>query len=60
MNEVVAISHNLCNLVIFEFNRTKELADKIGELRAIFGHVLKHPESKNTEDGAIEALDPRD
>ncbi|GKC72623.1 hypothetical protein Tco_1118506, partial [Tanacetum coccineum] len=67
----VTIPHNLFNLVVTEFDSTDKLVNEIGELRAIFGHVLgasgvQIPQTnldnmrstEEEEDGAMEVLDP--
>ncbi|GJZ90112.1 hypothetical protein Tco_0662039 [Tanacetum coccineum] len=68
----VSITHNLCNMIITEFDYTQELIDEIGELRAISGHVLgaagvqipkdnlEDLHSSREEDGTLETMDPWD
>ncbi|GJX71260.1 hypothetical protein Tco_0308431 [Tanacetum coccineum] len=69
---IVSITHNLCYMIITEFDCTQELIDKISELRAISGHMLgaarvQIPEdnlddlhSSREEDGTLETMDPQD
>ncbi|GKF05452.1 hypothetical protein Tco_0036120, partial [Tanacetum coccineum] len=59
-------------MIITEFDYTQELTDEVGELRAIFGHMLRAagvqiPEnnldnlhSSREEDGTLETMDPQD
>ncbi|GJY50953.1 hypothetical protein Tco_0441800 [Tanacetum coccineum] len=68
----LSISHNLCNMIITEFDCTQEFADEVGELRAIFGPMLGAAEvqipednlddlhSSREEDGTLETMDPQD
>ncbi|GKF92891.1 hypothetical protein Tco_0279610 [Tanacetum coccineum] len=69
---IVSITHIICNMIITEFDCTQEFADEVGELRAIFGHMLgaarvQIPKdnlddlhSSREEDGTLETMDPRD
>nr|GEX04612.1 protein IQ-DOMAIN 32-like [Tanacetum cinerariifolium] len=66
---IITIPHNLRNLVVTEFDSTEKLINEIGELRAIFGHVLgaagvqipqnnlDNLQSIKKEDGATEVSD---
>ncbi|GKF73862.1 hypothetical protein Tco_0220194, partial [Tanacetum coccineum] len=65
-------THNLCYMIITEFDCTQELIDEIAELRAISGHMhgaagVQIPEdnlddlhSSREKDGILETMDPRD
>ncbi|GJX32985.1 hypothetical protein Tco_0242840 [Tanacetum coccineum] len=70
---MITIPHNLLNLVVTKFNNTEKFINKIGELRAISGHVLgasrvQIPQNnldnlqsiREEEDGATEVSDLED
>ncbi|GKC84949.1 hypothetical protein Tco_1140666 [Tanacetum coccineum] len=71
-NLIVSITHNLCYMIISEFDSPQEFADEVGELRAISGHMLgaagvQIPEdnlndlhASREEDGTSEFMDPQD
>nr|GEX24967.1 hypothetical protein [Tanacetum cinerariifolium] len=71
-NHVITITHNLCYMIITEFDHTQKFNYEVGELRAVSGHVLGAARVqilKNNldnlhltveEDGTLEIIDPQD
>ncbi|GJS81299.1 hypothetical protein Tco_0747840 [Tanacetum coccineum] len=66
---IVTITHNLCNLIVFELDSTQKFANEVDELRALPGHMLRAARVQvleydlydlkltQEEDEAVETLD---